>query len=282
LENGQSVQGDMTQLPFARESIGGVWASRSLVHVPQTEMPMALAELHRVMATGSPGYLWLFEGDRERIAWPDDPLPGRTFSHWPPDLLRRTIEGAGFELGEFTTWKNVHGLGQLMSPITRLWSLPDYVGPDMKLLICGLNPSPSSADSGVGFHRAGNRFWPAAIQAGLATRDRDPRHALLEHGMGMTDMVKRPTRRADELDEFEYQAGVERVRQLVEWLQPEVVCMVGLAGWRAAVDRKAQRGWQPQGLAGRPVYLMPSTSGLNAHDTIESLTDHLRNATNGV
>ena len=275
IEKGDVAQADLTRLPFARESIGGVWASRSLVHVPQTEMPMALAELHRVMRTDARGYLWLFEGDSERRTWDDDPRPGRTFSDWPRDRLRRVIEGAGFVLDDFIAWTSDDGYGQLVAPMTRRWSLPDYVGPDMDLLVCGLNPSPSSADSGVGFFRAGNRFWPAAIEAGLVTRDRDPRHALEQHGVGMTDLVKRPTRRADELDKHEYEQGLDRVRNIIEWLQPKAICMVGLAGWRAVVDRKAQRGWQPQRLGGRPVYLMPSTSGLNAHDTVGSLADHL-------
>jgi len=280
-EHGRPVQASLSELPFARESIAGVWASRSLVHVPQTEMPMALAELHRVMTTGANGYIWLFEGDLERQRWADDSLPGRTFSYWPPDLLRRTFEGAGFHLGELITWQSQVDTGQIIAPITRSWSLPDYVGPDMKLLICGLNPSPSSADSGVGFFRGGNRFWPAALKAGLVTRDRDPGHALRHHHVGMTDMVKRPTRRADELDNVEYQAGFDRVSQLVEWLQPQAICMVGLAGWRNAVNRKAQRGWQPEAIGDKAVYLMPSTSGLNAHDTVDSLAEHLRSAAAG-
>lgn len=275
------TQGDMTSLPFARESLGGLWASRSLVHLPRTEVPIALAELHRVMKTGASGCLWMFEGDAERTFYDGDPLPGRTFSYWPVDLLERTLQGAGFAIEELDRWQSDKAKGQIAATVTRQWSLPDYVGPDMKLLICGLNPSPGSADSGVGFHRAGNRFWPAAIKAGLVSRDRDPVHALRHHGMGMTDMVKRPTRRADELDKTEYRQGLERVRELVEWLQPQAICMVGLAGWRAAVDRKAERGWQQDSLGGRPVYLMPSTSGLNAHDTIDTLTDHLKAAAAG-
>jgi hypothetical protein len=56
------------------------------------------------------------------------------------------------------------------------------------------------------------------------------------------------------------------------------VCFVGLAGWRAAVDRRAVAGVQPTGLAGVPVYLMPSTSGLNAACRLPELVDHLRAA----
>jgi TDG/mug DNA glycosylase family protein len=148
----------------------------------------------------------------------------------------------------------------------------------MRLLLCGLNPSPASVEAGVGFARPGNRFWPAAHAAGLATKDRDPRHALLVDGLGMTDLVKRPTRTAAELTTEEYRAGLHRVQRLVEWLQPGVVCFIGLAGWRAAVDRKATAGPQPEPLGPAPVYLMPSTSGLNAHSQLPDLTAHLRAA----
>ena len=94
----------------------------------------------------------------------------------------------------------------------------------------------------------------------------------------MTDVVKRTTRRADDLDAQEYIDGFERVGRLVAWLRPSTSCFVGLAGWRAAVDRKATPGWQNRDLAGAPVYLMPSTSGLNASSHLEDLTEHLRAA----
>jgi len=53
---------------------------------------------------------------------------------------------------------------------------------------------------------------------------------------------------------------------------------VGLAGWRAAADRKAVAGVQPESLGGVPVYVMPSTSGLNARTTPTQLAAHLRAA----
>lgn len=280
--NGQPlVNADLSRLPFERATFGGAWASRSFVHLPRQEVPLALAELHRVLTVGAPARLWLFEGDAEATQYPNDSLPGRTFSTWPPELLERVLRGAGFEIDELHRWTARSDEGQILASIRRLWTLPDSVGPDMRLLICGLNPSPSSADTGVGFFKAGNRFWPAAIQAGITDRDRDPFHLLREHGIGMTDMVKRPTRRADELDRDEYRSGLERLTTLVEWLQPNAICMVGLAGWRASVDRNAGRGWQRETVAGRPVYLMPSTSGLNAHDTVDSLADHLVTAATG-
>ena len=164
--------------------------------------------------------------------------------------------------------------GRLQFPVERRHTLADTVGAGMHLLVCGVNPSPYSADVGVGYGRPGNRFWPAALSAGIVTVDRDP-IAALNAGTGMTDFAKRVTRTAAEVTPDEYIAGFARVTRLVEWLAPRAVCFVGLSGWRTVVDRKARAGVQPDLIAGRPVYLMPSTSGLNAHSTTSTLADHL-------
>lgn len=221
-----------------------------------SEVPLALAELHHALLVGE--------------------LVTLDFGRVDEDFVRLVVVGAGFEIVSLGAAQSRRAPNQTVVTARRLWTLPDVVGPHMALLVCGLNPSPDSADAGIGFHRAGNRFWPAALQAGLVSKDRDPRHALHAHGMGMTDLVKRATRRADELSRAEFTAGIDRVARLVEWLRPEAICMVGLAGWRATIDRTATAGWQPIAVGDRPVYLMPSTSGLNAHDTVDTLAGHLR------
>jgi TDG/mug DNA glycosylase family protein len=160
----------------------------------------------------------------------------------------------------------------------RARTLADTVRPRMRLLVCGLNPSVRAADAGIGFVTPGNRFWPAALAAGIASVDRDARHALRQHGLGMTDIVKRATPRADALTTAEYRDGLARVERLVRWLRPGAIAFVGLAGWRAAVDRKAQPGVQPAGLGGVPVYVLPSTSGLNAACPLPTLVAHLEAA----
>jgi TDG/mug DNA glycosylase family protein len=92
----------------------------------------------------------------------------------------------------------------------------------------------------------------------------------------MTDLVKRATPRADQLTPDEYRAGAARVERLVAWLQPRAVGVVGLTGWRHAIDRKAVAGWQEASFGGRPVYVMPNTSGLNARVPLAALVGHLR------
>ena len=157
-------------------------------------------------------------------------------------------------------------------------TLPDFVDGGMRMLVCGLNPSVVSADAGFGYAGATNRFWSAAVAAGLITHPRQPLLSLDEDRVGMTDLVKRATPNADSLTAADYQAGAERVARLVEWLRPGVVLFVGLAGWRAAIDRRARPGPQPSPFGGTPAYVMPSTSGRNARTTPAELADHMRRA----
>jgi len=275
------VVGDVESLPFRRGAFGGVWASKCLQHVAATRLPLALAELHRVLPVDGRLDVTLFRGEGEDVSGPDDEFPGRLFTWWEPDALSRLLVGAGFEVTAVDAPADppsAESHDRFAVSARRERSLADTVGPGMRLLMCGLNPSLYSADTGVGFARPGNRFWPAARAAGVVSVDRDPRGALARDGVGMTDVVKRATVAAAELDAGEYRDGLARVGHLVSWLQPGAVCFVGLAGWRAAVDRKARPGVQPEGLGGRPVYVMPSTSGLNAGSSLADLTDHLRQA----
>jgi len=164
---------------------------------------------------------------------------------------------------------------QITVVATRSRSLPDFVGPELRLLVCGLNPSLYAADAGVNYARPGNRFWPAALAAGVVSRDRDPWHAVRHDRVGLTDLVKRATTAAAELAPAEYTAGVARLERLCAWLRPAAVCMVGLAGWRAAVDRRARPGLQDAPFGGAPAYVMPSTSGLNAATRYADLVAHM-------
>lgn len=160
--------------------------------------------------------------------------------------------------------------------VRRLPTLPDTVGPAMAVLVCGINPSVHAAASGVGYSGPGNRFWPAALDAGLVSRRLDPFHALVEHGIGMTDLAKRATPRAADVHPAELRRGLERVESLIGWLAPRVACVIGLGAWRTVADRRARAGLQRRELGGSPVFVMPSTSGLNARSSLADLTGMLR------
>lgn len=194
----------------------------------------------------------------------------------PAGRLADLLVGAGFAPSR----PRRHGGGWRVR-VERLRTLADSVGPDMRLLVVGLNPSLVAADAGYGFAGPTNRFWKAAALAGVVTIGRDPGRALADDGVGMTDLVKRATPRSAEVGVDEYRAGAERVERLVDWLAPAAVGVVGLEGWRAVRDRRARSGWQPGGWGGRPVYVMPSTSGLNASARLDDLVAHLGAAAAG-
>jgi TDG/mug DNA glycosylase family protein len=269
------VRADLRALPFARGSVDAVWADRSLVHVHRSLVPSVLWDVHRSMRVGGRLCMSLFEDDREHAPIDGDDFPGRSFSGWDESLLRVVVEGAGFELELLERVARGEAVELLRVWARRARTLADTVGPGMRLLLVGLNPSLVAADAGVGFHRSGNRAWPALAAAGLATVDRDPWHLLVHHRIGMSDLVKTASPRASSLTAAQYVHGIERLDALCTWLQPAAVCIVGLSGWRAAVDRRAVVGVQPSTLGGRPVYVMPNTSGVNTHVSLQDLTEHL-------
>jgi double-stranded uracil-DNA glycosylase len=286
---------DVEALPVRRGGLAGVWTSKCLQHVPADRLPMALAQLHRALRVDGLLDISVFDaadpadastagasgdgrGGRQFVTGSEDDFPGRLFTLWSPGDLRGVLVGAGFTVDEVAVAGSAGRMVQVVARARRARTLPDTVGAGMRLLVCGLNPSLYAADAGVGFARPGNRFWPAALAAGIVSVDRDPDHALRHHGVGMTDVVKRATVAADALRADEYRTGLGRVERLVAWLRPTAICFVGLAGWRATVDRHASPGVQPGDLAGAPVYVMPSTSGLNARTSLAEHADHLHHA----
>ncbi|MDQ1433666.1 MAG: double-stranded uracil-DNA glycosylase [Actinomycetota bacterium] len=260
---------DLERLPFRPGALTGAWAHRSYMHIGAEHLPMALAELHRAMAVGGAFHIQV-TSDRH-LPTDDDMFANRHFSQWDPVRLRDVVEGAGFVVDELIDdgeeWIDVEA--------TRGRLLADTVGPGMRVLMVGLNPGLMSADVGVSFARPGNRFWPAALASGLVTRTLDPFHALRVDGVGMTNIVRRATAAAMELANAEYVDGLLRLERLVRWLQPTCVCFIGITGYRLAVDRRAGFGWQ-EPFAGVPTYVMPNTSGANAHTKPAGFAEHLR------
>jgi len=158
--------------------------------------------------------------------------------------------------------------------------VPDLIGPGCALLFVGINPGLWTAATGAHFARPGNRFYPALFRAGIITRRIDPkagmsdgdRAHLLERGVGITNLVPRATARADELTADELQAGAARLAAVVAEHRPRVVAVAGITAYRAAFGkRKAVPGVQDETVEGVPLWVVPNPSGLNAHDTVESL-----------
>ena len=85
-------------------------------------------------------------------------------------------------------------------------------------------------------------------------------------------MVDRASRGADDLTREELRAGAEQLARLVERYEPKVVAVVGLGAYRTGFARpKATIGFQPETIGGRPAWVLPNPSGLNAHYQLPDL-----------
>ena len=175
----------------------------------------------------------------------------------------------GFTKAELESFRDVE-VPDLLPPVDR----------PLRLLFVGINPGLWTAATQTHFARPGNRFYPALLRAGILQQPVDPsagmtdedRELFRSRGIGITNVVARATARADELTVEELREGGRRLRELVSARRPVVVAVAGITAYRSAFgERKAKVGEQPERWGTSRVFVVPNPSGLNAHDTVDSL-----------
>jgi TDG/mug DNA glycosylase family protein len=153
-------------------------------------------------------------------------------------------------------------------------TVPDVIGPGLKVLFVGINPSLYSAAVGHHFARPGNRFWPALHAAGFTDRLLHPSEdrLLLAHGYGISNIADPATAAADELSDEELREGARKLARKVRRYRPAVVAFLGVTAYRTAFGRpKAKLGRQVELLGESAVWVLPNPSGLNAHYQLAGL-----------
>jgi double-stranded uracil-DNA glycosylase len=146
-------------------------------------------------------------------------------------------------------------------------ALVDLVGPDLRVLFCGINPGTRSGELGLHFARPGNRFWKLLHAGGFTESVLSPseQHMLPELGIGITNLVGRVTTSASELSASELREGATQLAAKVVMLRPRCVAILGLQAYRTAFRRpEATIGAQPELIGGARLWLLPNPSGLQA------------------
>lgn len=120
----------------------------------------------------------------------------------------------------------------------------------------------------VGHYYAGrgNLFWPLLYESGLIpeslTYAEDYR--LLEFGIGLTDLVKRPSRSSGDLSRAETRAGAVTLAEKLLTYAPRVVCFNGKGVYAWYGNRPTVTlGPQDDTIGQARVFVVPSTSGRN-------------------
>ncbi len=160
------------------------------------------------------------------------------------------------------------------------WSelrLKDRIRPGLRVLLVGINPGVRSAITGHHFAGYSNRFWKLLSESGLTPEpiryEDDER--LLEWGLGITNLIPRPTPGIDDLDLSEYINGWKILDRKIRRYRPEVVALVGVTVFRAILpllDTAPPKGNpqnvigpQPQTVHGARIFVLPNPSGRNAN-----------------
>jgi double-stranded uracil-DNA glycosylase len=171
------------------------------------------------------------------------------------------------------------------------WSelrLKDHIRPGLHVLFVGINPGVRSALTGHHFAGYSNRFWKLLSDSKLSpepiTYEHDDR--LPEWGLGITNLIARPSPGINDLRPAEYVEGWKVLEGKICRYHPEVVALVGVTLYRAilplldgAASASAVRtrprvvGPQPVTIHGARVFVLPNPSGRNANFTYAEMLD---------
>jgi len=176
-----------------------------------------------------------------------------------------------------------------MKAVDEFVTLPDYLDYGLDLVFIGINPGLYSVSRGHYFARTNSRFWPAFSASklsrdirhslGICTLKPEHDHVLPTFGVGLTDVIKRPSANAAELSPEEFQEWSPLLLEKLQMYRPLVACFHGLSGFRPFLkyglmcpDRKPALGPQPERVGTVRLYVVPNPSPANAHFT---LTDQI-------
>jgi len=139
----------------------------------------------------------------------------------------------------------------------------------------------------TGHHFAGptNRFWRLLYESGIVpepvTHVDDDR--LPQWGIGMTNLIARPSPGIDVLKPVEYLDGWKILEKKVDRFRPKIVAFVGVTMYRALwkilghTDPPVIKpGFQKATVHGARLFVLPNPSGRNAHFSYEDMLASFR------
>jgi double-stranded uracil-DNA glycosylase len=159
---------------------------------------------------------------------------------------------------------------------------PDILAAHLEALFVGANPGLLSAQKGHNFANPANAFWRLMHESGLVPKRLVPEEEmeLLTYGIGLTNLVARPTRGVMDLNLDDYAAGRKQLAAKIRKYEPQRVVFVGITVCRNFFDKKPSApigcGEFDERIHGAHVFVVPNPSGRNAHFSYAQMLDAYR------
>ena len=165
-------------------------------------------------------------------------------------------------------------------------TLPDYLAPDLDIVSIGINPSPVSVELGFPFASTRNRFWRVLNNSNLVAASRPPSiqgmHQLLKiDRIGFTDLVKRPTKSANDLNAADFRAGAATLQKKLTQYRPKIIWFQGMTAVKpyfkyVAPNAGGEVRWgrNPTMHGNYEVFVSPNPSSANAAFSEQDLLNY--------
>jgi double-stranded uracil-DNA glycosylase len=145
-------------------------------------------------------------------------------------------------------------------------AVPDYLGPESRVVFCGINPGEWSARARAPFANPRNDFWRLLHAAGFTPRVLEPQEAaeLVPLGLGLTNAARRTTRGSGDLRKADFAGAEERLGEIARTIRPVAIGFVGKVAYTGPFGGRVELGLQERKLGDTALYVLPSTSPANA------------------
>ena len=144
--------------------------------------------------------------------------------------------------------------------------VPDILGPDLRLVLVGINPGRVSAAAAAHFANPRNDFWRLLAASGLTPALLGPadQRRLLELRIGVTNAALRTTPGSGDLRTADFDGSAERLGRIARDTGARVMAFVGKEAYRGVFGERPDLGVQSRSLGSTRLFVLPSTSPANA------------------
>jgi len=146
------------------------------------------------------------------------------------------------------------------------YTLEDYLKMDLDIVFIGINPSLMAAHRGRYYAGPGNHFYKLLHASGLTPRflSFEEDYKLLQYGIGLTNIVTRPTRSSADLKRTEIKEGTNVVKEKLYLYKPKIAVFNGKCIYDVFADITNRStfcfGLQPERIGDTTIWVTPSSS----------------------